>query len=32
MAEQVYGGGQAGKARELIRLLGEIDRVIVGAT
>ncbi|MEK8081454.1 YqcC family protein [Pseudomonas sp. XK-1] len=32
MAEQVYGGGQALKARGLIRLLGEFDRLIVGAT
>lgn len=30
MAEQVYGG-QAEKARVLIRLLGEFDRLIVGA-
>ena len=32
MAEQVYGGGQAVKARGLIRLLGEFDRLLVGAT
>jgi uncharacterized protein YqcC (DUF446 family) len=32
MAEQVYGGGQAEKARGLIRLLGEFDRLITGAT
>jgi uncharacterized protein YqcC (DUF446 family) len=31
MAEQVYGG-QAAKARELIALLGEFDRLIAGAT
>ncbi len=31
MAEQVYGG-QAQKARELIKLLGEFDQLIVGAT
>jgi len=30
MAEQVYGG-QLVKARELIRLLGEFDQLIVGA-
>ncbi|WP_394238844.1 YqcC family protein [Pseudomonas anguilliseptica] len=31
MAEQVYGG-QAKKARELIKLLGEFDQQIVGAS
>ncbi|MDP3814161.1 YqcC family protein [Pseudomonas sp.] len=31
MAEQVYGG-QAEKARRLIQLLGEFDRLIIGAT
>jgi uncharacterized protein YqcC (DUF446 family) len=31
MAEQVYGG-QAKKARELIKLLGEFDQLIVGAS
>lgn len=31
MAEQVYGG-QLEKARALIKLLGEFDRLIVGAT
>lgn len=31
MAEQVFGG-QAQKARELIKLLGEFDQLIVGAT